>query len=110
MNKLTNKTLFVSGASRGIGLAIAKQLAQAGTHVFLAGRTAEPMEEAKYTIEQEGGNATVVTADLRDPLQVQNLVDGAVTRTGRLDVMVITRASSSPPPSWMEVLMSGAQC
>jgi len=107
---LNGRTAIVTGASSGIGLAIAKQLAQAGTHVFLAGRTAEPMEEAKYTIEQEGGNATVVTADLRDPLQVQNLVDGAVTRTGRLDVMVITRASSSPPPSWMEVLMSGAQC
>ena len=42
MSKLTNKTLFVSGASRGIGLAIAKKAAQDGANVILAAKTAEP--------------------------------------------------------------------
>ena len=108
---LSGRTAIVTGASSGIGLAIVKQLAQAGAHVFLAGRTAEPMEEAKYTIEQEGGNATVVTADLRDPVQVQNLVDGAVTRTGRLDVMVNNAGLEFPssivdgsPEEWRAML------
>lgn len=108
---LSGQTAIVTGASSGIGLAIAKQLAQAGAHVFLAGRTSEPMEEAKHIIEQDGGNATVITVDLRDPSQVQNLVGAAVTQTGRLDIMVNNAGLEFPssivdgsPEEWRAML------
>ena len=74
---LNGRTAIVTGASSGIGLAIAKQLAAVGVHVFLAGRTAEPMEETKRAIEQQGGSAFVITADVRDPLQIEHLIANA---------------------------------
>ena len=108
---LSGRTAIVTGASSGIGLAIARQLAQAGAYVFLAGRTFEPMEETKRVIEQHGGNAAVVTADLRDPMQVQNLVDSAVRVTGRLDIMVNNAGLEFPssivdgkPEEWRAML------
>ena len=64
MSKLTNKTLFVSGASRGIGLAIAKKAAEDGANVILAAKTAEPHPKLPGTIytaaeeiEEAGGKA-----------------------------------------------------
>lgn len=108
---LSGRTAIVTGASSGIGLAIARQLAQAGAYVFLAGRTFEPMEETQRVIEQHGGNAAVVTADLRDPMQVQNLVDSAVRVTGRLDIMVNNAGLEFPssivdgkPEEWRAML------
>ena len=64
MSNLTNKTLFISGASRGIGLAIAKRAAQDGANVILAAKTAEPHPKLPGTIytaadeiEDAGGKA-----------------------------------------------------
>lgn len=85
---LQGKTAVVTGASSGIGRAIAERIGRAGAHVFLAGRTAEPLEASKGRIEAAGGRATIVVSDLRDPANVHALVDGAVSATGRLDIMV----------------------
>src|SRR5512132_2468673 len=75
---LAGKTAVVTGASSGIGRAIAETLGAAGAHVFLAGRTREAMEESKSVIEKSGGRATVVTLDVRDVKQVQDLVQKAM--------------------------------
>jgi 3-oxoacyl-[acyl-carrier protein] reductase len=56
---LRGKTAVVTGASSGIGRAIAEKFGRAGAHVYLAGRTAEPMEESKRRIESDGGKATI---------------------------------------------------
>ena len=71
MSNLTNKTLFISGASRGIGLAIAKRAAQDGANVILAAKTAEPHPKLPGTIytaadeiEEAGGNAFPVLCDV----------------------------------------------
>lgn len=85
---MSHRTAIVTGASSGIGLSIAKHLAAAGAHVFLAGRTTEAMEHAKEQMVADGGQAQVFAADLRDPDQMHALVDLAVSMTGRLDIMV----------------------
>jgi NADP-dependent 3-hydroxy acid dehydrogenase YdfG len=110
-NPLSGRTAIVTGASSGIGRAIAEQLGGAGAHVFLAGRTASAMEASKKTIEEAGGTASVVTADLRDVAQVQGLVDTAVEATGRLDIMVNNAGVSFPakiiegePEEWRTML------
>jgi NADP-dependent 3-hydroxy acid dehydrogenase YdfG len=93
---LTEKTAVVTGASSGIGRAIAEKLGTAGAHVYLSGRTREAMEDAKKRIEQGSGRATVVVADLRDVRQVTALVERAVAETDRLDIMVNNAGLSYP--------------
>ena len=95
---LSGRTAVVTGASSGIGRAIAETLGAAGAHVFLAGRTAAAMEESKKNIEEAGGRASVATVDVRDVAQVRGLVDQAVAETQRLDIMVNNAGVSYPAP------------
>jgi len=108
---LSGKTAVVTGASSGIGRAIAETLGGAGAHVWLAGRTAAAMDASKKKIEEAGGKATVVTVDVREVDALQALVDDAAARTGRLDVMVNNAGLSYPgkiteadPEQWREML------
>ena len=88
MGKLQDKVAIVTGASSGIGLAIAKVLGRESAAVVLAGRTAAPMEEAANEIAANSGRALVRRVDVRDEKQVRDLVDSAVKEFGKLDVMV----------------------
>lgn len=108
---LAGRTAVVTGASSGIGRAIARQLGRAGAHVTLGGRTRGAMEETARELGEAGGGARVVTLDVRDPAQVRALVDGAVEATGRLDVMVNNAGVSFPgkiaegdPEEWRAML------
>src|SRR5919201_5204063 len=92
---LEGKTLFISGASRGIGLAIAERAARDGANVALIAKTAEPhprLEGTVYTaaesIEAAGGQALPIVGDIRDEGQVAAAVDQAVERFGGIDVCV----------------------
>jgi len=107
---LTGKTAIVTGASSGIGRAIAEKLGAAGAHVYLAGRTIAAMDASKAGIEATGGRATSVVTDVRDTAQVQGLVERAVEETGRLDIMVNNAGVSHPstiidadPAEWREM-------
>lgn len=95
---LRGKTAIVTGASSGIGRAIAEKLGGAGAHVLLAGRTPASMNDSQRQIDAAGGRATVVELDVRDVRQVQGLVDRAVADTGRLDIMVNNAGVSYPTP------------
>jgi len=92
---LHGKTLFISGASRGIGLAIALRAARDGANVALIAKTAEPhprLEGTIYTaaeqIEAAGGAALPIVGDIRDEAQVAEAVAQAVSRFGGIDVCV----------------------
>jgi citronellol/citronellal dehydrogenase len=92
---LAGRTLFISGGSRGIGLAIALRAARDGATVALIAKTAEPhpkLEGTVFTaaeqIEQAGGSALPIVGDIRDEQQVFAAVDQAVQRFGGIDVCV----------------------
>jgi citronellol/citronellal dehydrogenase len=89
------KTIFISGASRGIGLAIALRAAREGANVALIAKTADPhpkLEGTIYTaaeqIEAVGGQALPIVGDIRDEQQVAEAVAQAVARFGGIDVCV----------------------
>jgi NADP-dependent 3-hydroxy acid dehydrogenase YdfG len=85
---LTGQTAVVTGASSGIGRAIAERIGASGAHVILSGRTEAPMQESAAKITAAGGRATVDVGDVRDPEVVRALVDRAVAADGRLDIFV----------------------
>jgi NADP-dependent 3-hydroxy acid dehydrogenase YdfG len=85
---LTGQTAVVTGASSGIGRAIAERIGASGAHVFLSGRTDSAMQESAQKIVAAGGRATVDVGDVRDPAVVRALVDRALATDGRLDVFV----------------------
>src|SRR5437867_10347202 len=88
MGKLADKVAVVTGASSGIGLAIARALGAEGASVVLAGRTKEPMETAANEISSNSGRATVHQMDVREEKAMAELVDSAVAEFGKLDIMV----------------------
>jgi NADP-dependent 3-hydroxy acid dehydrogenase YdfG len=85
---IEGRTVCVTGASSGIGRAIAEHLGSLGAHVFLTGRTGEPMEESAAKIREAGGRADVAVFDLGDLDRFAGWVADAAESTGRLDVMV----------------------
>ncbi|MFD3809920.1 SDR family oxidoreductase [Rhodococcus sp. NPDC058639] len=94
-NALTDRTMVISGASRGIGLAIATAAARQGANVVLLAKTAEPHPRLKGTvhtavaeIEAAGGKAVAVVGDVRKESDVQQAVDAAVERFGGIDFCV----------------------
>ena len=92
---LAGKTLFISGASRGIGLEIAKRAAQDGANIAVAAKTAEPHKHLPGTIytaaeeiEAAGGKALPLIVDIRDEAQVQSAVAKTVETFGGIDICV----------------------
>jgi citronellol/citronellal dehydrogenase len=95
MSTLKGKTLFITGASRGIGLAIGVRAAQDGANVVIAAKTAEPHPKLPGTIftaakeiEAAGGKALPLVCDVRHEEQVQAAVDKAVATFGGIDILV----------------------
>ncbi|MDZ7644213.1 MAG: NAD(P)-dependent oxidoreductase [Woeseiaceae bacterium] len=95
MATLSGKTLFITGASRGIGLAIGKRAAEDGANVVVAAKTAEPHPKLPGTIytaaeeiEAAGGAALPLVCDIRDEQQVEEAVAAAVERFGGIDICI----------------------
>ena len=85
---IQSRTVCVTGASSGIGRAVAEHLGGLGAHVFLMGRTSAPMEESAARIEAAGGRAEVSAFDITDSAALQAWIQGAADSTGRLDALV----------------------
>ncbi|XP_039754216.1 hydroxysteroid dehydrogenase-like protein 2 isoform X1 [Pararge aegeria] len=93
--KLAGRTLFITGASRGIGKAIALKAAKDGANVVVAAKTAEPHPKLPGTIytaaeeiEALGGKALPCIVDVRDEKQVQKAIDEAVKKFNGIDILV----------------------
>lgn len=89
---LHDKIALVTGASRGIGKAVAIELARAGAHVVALARTSGALEELDDAIQAEGGSATLVPADLKDGPAIDRLGASLYERYKRLDVLVANAA------------------
>lgn len=87
-HRFSGRTALVTGAGSGIGRAVALAFAGEGANVVVAGRRREPLDETVALIEEAGGKALAVTADVTRAADVEALVDAAVDRFGSLDVAV----------------------
>src|SRR5476651_989680 len=88
MTSLKGKTLFISGGSRGIGLAIALRAARDGANVAIAAKTAEPHPKLKGTIYTAAGKALPSLCDIREEAQVMAAVYQTVAEFGGIDICV----------------------
>ncbi len=112
--RLAGRVALVTGASRGIGAAVARRFAAEGANVILTARTTAGLEEVDDAIRQSGGAAaaTLVPLDLLEPGEVDKLGPAIAERFGRLDILVgnagvlgtLTPVHQIEPSEWDEVL------
>ena len=91
---LDGKIAFVSGASRGIGEAIAKLLAQQGAHVIVSSRKIEGCQAVADAINAGGGKATAVACHIGELEQIQTVFAQIREQFGRLDILVNNAATN----------------
>ena len=103
---LAGKTLFITGASRGIGLAIAKRAARDGANIVIAAKTSEAnpklpgtIHSAAAEITAAGGHALAVQTDIRDEASVLAAVARAVAHFGGIDILVNNASAISLTPT-----------
>jgi NAD(P)-dependent dehydrogenase (short-subunit alcohol dehydrogenase family) len=110
--RLAGKIALITGASRGIGAAVAERFAHEGAHLVLAARTTGGLEEVDDKIRAAGGSATLVPLDLKDFAKIDELAAALYERYGHLDILVGNAAEFgvfSPlghidPTLWSEVI------
>jgi NAD(P)-dependent dehydrogenase (short-subunit alcohol dehydrogenase family) len=110
--RLAGKIALVTGASRGIGAAVAEHYAREGAHLVLTARTVGGLEEVDDKIRAAGGAATLVPLDLREFVKIDELAAAIYQRFQRLDILVGNAAefgTFSPlghidPKLWSEII------
>ena len=108
---LSGKVAFVSGASKGIGIAIAEALADAGADLVLTARDEGGLEATAETARGRGVKAWTHTAELADPDQVRSLGDAALREFGKVDILINNAGLTHPQrvldvglPEWRNTL------
>jgi len=94
--RLQGRLALVTGASRGIGRAVARALAREGAHVVLLARSVAALEDLDDEIKAEGGTATLVRLDLRKGDQVDALGPSIYERWGKLDILIANAGTLGP--------------
>jgi 3-oxoacyl-[acyl-carrier protein] reductase len=102
---LSGRTVIVTGGGKGIGKVYAEEFARAGAHVVAADIDGQAAEGVAGDIVTSGGDAIALTADVSDPLSTQAMADAAVSRFGRVDVLINNASlmSTLPRRSWLEI-------
>jgi 7-alpha-hydroxysteroid dehydrogenase len=96
--RLDGEVALITGASRGIGAAIAVELARAGADLVLVARGADDLERVAAAVSDAGGSVRVIPADLTDASETSGLIDAAVAEHGRLDMLVNNAGGAAPAP------------
>ncbi len=106
-----DQVALVTGGGTGLGLAIARRLGGLGARVVIASRSQEHLDAGLATLAADGIEADAVAADIRQPEQVDRMVERAVARFGRVDILVnnaagnfICRAEDLSPNGWNAVI------
>ena len=99
MGSLEGKVGIVTGASRGIGAAVARAMAAAGAAVALAARDEVALDQVAASIRDAGGRPLVVLTDVGDPAAVAAMVERTVAEFGRLDIACNNAAGGGHPPT-----------
>ncbi|WP_322867503.1 SDR family oxidoreductase [Aquicoccus sp. G2-2] len=92
MGQLDGKTAWITGGGTGIGAAAATALADAGAHVIVSGRRAEPLETVVATIKEAGGTARALTLDVANSAEVR----AAAEQIGTVDILVASAGLNTP--------------
>jgi NAD(P)-dependent dehydrogenase (short-subunit alcohol dehydrogenase family) len=92
MATLEGRIALVTGASRGIGAAIAERLAADGAHVVLTARNAKELEAVEQRIFDGGGSATIAPLDLTEGGSIERLAAALRERWGKIDLLVLNAA------------------
>ena len=103
---------LITGASRGIGAALARRLGAEGAHCILCARTVKGLEETDDAIKAAGGQASLVPIDLMETARLENLAFTLARRFGRIDILVgnaarlgrISPVSHIDSRDWLETL------
>jgi NAD(P)-dependent dehydrogenase (short-subunit alcohol dehydrogenase family) len=91
---LSGKVALITGSTRGIGKSMAEELARAGAKVVISSRKAEACEETRVEFERQGFEALAMAANISRKEDLQGLVDAALAKWGRLDIVVANAASN----------------
>ncbi len=94
MFDLSGKVAVITGSSKGIGRAMAEQMALAGAKVVVSSRKATPCDEVAAAINEAGGEAIAIPCHIGDKEQLQALVDGTMEKWGRIDSLVCNAAAN----------------
>ena len=106
-----DQVALVTGGGTGLGLAIARRLGGLGARIVIASRNQEHLDRGSAALRADGIDAEAIPADIRQPDQVDRMMDAAVARFGRVDILVnnaagnfICRAEDLSPNGWNAVV------